>query len=185
MKIRESGMPEDSLWSSFFDPEQILMALDVNTNIELLADFGCGYGTFTIPAAKLIKGRISAFDLDIDFVKEAAEFDNIKNIDFICRDFISNGSGLNDESVDYVMLFNILHFENPQLIFKEVFRILKKNGKVGIIHWRTDIETPRGPSMEIRPSPEFLINTSTESGFVMEKNILLEPYHYGILLKKS
>ena len=34
------------------------------------------------------------------------------------------------------------------------FRILKDDGIISIIHWRSDIQTPRGPSLDIRPKPQ-------------------------------
>ena len=33
-------------------------------------DFECGYGTFTIPASKLINGTIYAIDIEEEMVKE-------------------------------------------------------------------------------------------------------------------
>jgi len=69
-------------------------------------------------------------------------------------DFIADGSGCADASVDYVMLFNILHDERPKRILREAYRILTPGGRVGIIHWKYDSSTPRGPPMEIRPKPE-------------------------------
>ncbi len=44
-------------------------------------------------------------------------------------DFISKGTGLQNEEVDYVMLFNILHAEKSAAILDEAFRILKREGK--------------------------------------------------------
>ena len=58
MKIKESGMPSEKIWESFFDPVKIMNTLGLNKNIGDMAEFGCGYGTFTIPAAKMIKGKI-------------------------------------------------------------------------------------------------------------------------------
>lgn len=72
-------------------------------------EFGCGYGTFTIPAAKTIKGKIYALDIEPDMIqitKEEAEKNGLNNIQTVLCDFMAEGSGLPDGSVDYVMLFN-------------------------------------------------------------------------------
>jgi len=88
--------------------------------------------------------------------------------------------------VDYVMLFNILHAENPVNLLREAWRILAPGGHTGIIHWNYDPETPRGPPMAIRPRPENCLLWIKEAGFVIEKkHINLPPYHYGILARKK
>ncbi len=69
-------------------------------------------------------------------------------------DFIFEGSGLKDQSVNYAMLFNILHAEKPEGLLKEAYRILIPEGKLGVIHWNYDSKTPQGPLMAIRPRPE-------------------------------
>jgi hypothetical protein len=48
MKIRESGMPQEEEWTNFFTPAKILKMLGLDGSIVDVADFGCGYGTFTI-----------------------------------------------------------------------------------------------------------------------------------------
>lgn len=72
------------------------------------------------------------------------------------------------------------HFD----FLNEAYRILQKDGKAGIIHWRTDIITPRGPDMSIRPKSEQCIEWAKQAGFRIFQSLILEPYHYGIIIKK-
>jgi len=58
MRIKESGMPDENLWESFFEPEKILTTMQLNSSTRDTFEFGCGYGTFTIPVSKAIKGKI-------------------------------------------------------------------------------------------------------------------------------
>jgi ubiquinone/menaquinone biosynthesis C-methylase UbiE len=51
-------------------------------------------------------------------------------------------------------VFNILHAEKPEELLKESYRILKPDGKLSVIHWNYDPETPRGPPITIRPRTE-------------------------------
>ena len=188
MKIRESGMPEREMWENFFDPKKILATLGIDKQTTDVAEFGCGYGTFTIPAAKIIKGEIYALDVEpamIRITSEAAEKQGLNNVQTVLCDFMANGSGLPDENVDYVMLFNILHLENPAVLLKEAYRILSKKGRLGIIHWNYDPTTPRGPSMDIRPKPEQCIQWARECGFAHSRQHDLKPYHYGIVVRKE
>lgn len=187
MKIRESGMPGENLWEDFFEPDKILATMELNYNVVNVADFGCGYGTFTIPASKVIKGTIYAIEIEdemINRVAERASKEKLNNVETMLCDFIYEGSGLENESVDYAMLFNILHAEKPGELLKEAYRILTPEGKLGIIHWNYDPETPRGPPMTMRPRPEQCVKWAVDVGFKFENGHNLKPYHYGLIFSK-
>lgn len=183
-------MPEEQIWSGFFGPPSILAKLGLTTACGDVVEFGCGYGTFTIPAARVIAGTLYAVDIDPEMIAatrtkvEAAGLDNVQ----VClRDFAAEGTGLPDASIDYVMLFNILHAESPAALLDEAYRLLGPGGKVGIIHWNYDSRTPRGPSMTIRPRPEQCQAWAKQAGFrPMPSGIIdLPPYHYGMVLQKK
>jgi SAM-dependent methyltransferase len=189
MKTRESGMPDEERWKSFFNPEYILAELGLDRSCRSAADFGCGYGLFTIAAAKQINGTVYAFDIEaamVDACKEKVRDAGIGNVVCQQRDFVKDGTGLKDDTVDFVMLFNILHAEDPVGLLREAYRILTPGGKVGAIHWNYDPSTPRGPSMEIRPHPEQCQTWIQNAGFELTQHwINLPPYHYGVVgLKK-
>ena len=187
MKIRESGMPDQVMWEGFFDVKSILSIMRIDHSVNDIADIGCGYGTFSIAAAKIVQGKVYAIDIDPAMIKEtkteAAKL-HLDNIETVLRDFADDGTGLKSESVDYVMLFNILHAEEPEKLLQEAYRILKPKGRLGIIHWRFDASTPRGPSIDIRPRPEQCITWAKNAGFNSPRQHALPPYHYGIVLEK-
>ena len=190
MKIRESGMPDEKYWESFFDVQNIFSKLQLDNSIIDVVEFGSGYGTFTIPASKIIKGDLHTLDIEpemISILKEKVGREKIPNIKIHQIDFVKEGTNLNDESVDYAMLFNILHAEDPVALLQEAYRILKREGKVGVIHWIYSKSTPRGPSLDIRPKPEQCVEWMKSAGFKIESGIISLPrYHYGILgIKKA
>ena len=116
MRVRESGMPPQDYWDSFFDMDKILDELLVDTSRRDVLEFGCGYGTFTLPTARRISGNVFALDLDPDMLEVTrlnAKEAGLDNIECHLRDFIVDGSGLADGSVDYAMLFNVLHVDDP------------------------------------------------------------------------
>ena len=190
MKIRESGMPDEPIWATFFDPPNILGNLGLTTSCGDVVEFGCGYGTFTTAAARIISGMVYAFDIDATMIERTisnTKNSGVDNVQTCLCDFVTEGTGLSDESIDYAMLFNILHTEEPSVLLKEACRILVPRGKVGIIHWNYDPATPRGPAMDIRPRPEQCITWAEQVGFrlVSPGIINLPPYHYGIVLQKD
>jgi SAM-dependent methyltransferase len=134
-----------------------------------------------------ISGTMYAMDIEPDLVSKVIEqgaVAQLANIEGITIDFVSDGTGLEDGSVDYVMLFNILHAEKPLSVLKEASRILRPNGKLGIIHWNYDSTTPRGPPMSIRPKPEECEEWAEKADFRLIKRCDLKPYHYGLLFAR-
>ncbi len=189
MKVRESGMPEENYWKTFFDPPYALSMLRLDSSCHDVLEVGCGYGTFTIPAAQVISGVIHAIDIEpamVQFTEENAAAAHLTNIRTAARDLVTEGSGLPAESLDYVMLFNILHAENPLHFLQEAYRVLQRGGRVGIMHWNYDASTPRGPSMTIRPRPEQCHAWAETVGFhpLIPGTIDLPPYHYGLVYVK-
>lgn len=190
MKTRESGMPEEEVWNQFFDAEAILRSLKLTPSCRDVVEFGCGYGTFTIPAARVVRGTVHALDIGPNMVtvtrsKTAAK--GLRNVRICLRDFVTDGTGLPPASVDYAMLFNILHAEQPERLLRESYRVLAPGGRLGIIHWNYDPSTPRGPSMEIRPRPEQCCDWAIKAGFrLLAPGIVnLPPYHYGMTLERQ
>ena len=189
MKGRESGMPDDSHWESFFNTRCILERLDCVGDCGDVVEFGCGYGTFTIPAGQMVKGRVLALDIEPDMVAETkrkAIEAGVANVFAEVRDFVADGCGMANESAGYAMLFNILHIEDPVKLIREARRVLMPGGLVGIIHWRTDIATPRGPSIDIRPSPEQCRSWAEEAGleFVRSESLCCCSWHWGLVMKR-
>ena len=182
-------MPPEEMWQTFFSPTETLQALGLRRDMADVVDFGCGYGTFTIAAAKITSGTVHEFDIESDMIaatREKAQRHDSPNIRCYQRDFVSYGTGLPDASVNYVMLYNILHAEDPQGLLSESFRILRRCGLLGIMHWNYDPKTPRGPPMDIRPKPEQCARWAEDAGFlIIEPLVDLPPYHYGLIAEKG
>lgn len=181
-------MPAENIWASFFNVGLILNELQINSDINDLVEVGCGYGTFTIPGAKRISGNLYAFDIEeemLDIVKQKLKKETLDNVILEQRDILKHTTGLADNSINYLMLFNILHHDSPGDFFNEAYRILKSHGKVGILHWRSDIPTPRGPDLTIRPTPDKILQRIDKQKFsLLKEPLVLEPYHYGMILSK-
>ena len=189
MKVRDSGMPDESMWEGFFDPEAILRTFEIDDGVTNLVEFGCGYGTFTLAAASLVAGTIFALDIEsemIALVREKCRRGRIVNIRPVVRDFVAQGSHLPDDSMDAALLFNILHHDEPVALMSEAWRVLKPGARLAVIHWNYDPSTPRGPSLEIRPRPEQCIAWGMQAGFVFDADSRYDfpPYHYGLSFVK-
>jgi SAM-dependent methyltransferase len=189
MKGRESGMPDESYWDTFFNPACMVAKLDCGGAGGDVVEFGCGYGTFTLPAAKRVAGRVLALDIEPALVaataaKAAAA--GLTNVTAEVRDFAAAGCGVPDGGAGYAMLFNILHLEDPVGLLREARRALAPGGTAGIVHWRTDVPTPRGPSMPIRPSAGRCRAWGEAAGleFVRYESLCCCSWHWGLVMRR-
>jgi len=189
MKVRDSGMPDEQMWSGFFDADFILRCFGLHLGVRDVVEFGCGYGTFTLAAARVAEGTVYALDIEpemVAVVQEKCNSAKIRNVQASVRDFVGQGTGLADNSADAALLFNILHHEQPVALMTEACRILRPGGVLAAIHWNHDPSTPRGPSLEIRPRPEQCLAWGVAAGFVCGAGNRFDfpPYHYGLLFNK-
>ncbi len=97
----------------------------------IVLDFGCGPGSFSIAAAEIVEksGIVYALDahpLAIEQVSRKASQRGLSNI----RTILSDGqTGLPDNYVDIVLLYDVFHsLIKPDLVLKELNRVLKKDG---------------------------------------------------------
>lgn len=190
MKGRESGMPDEAYWASFFGAElaiELMLGATVAGNV---IEFGCGYGSFTVPAARRTTGHVIALDIEpemVDCVRQKAVAFNLPNIQAEVRDFVAQGTGVDSGSQAHAMIFNLLHLEHPLALLREARRSLQEGGVLSVIHWRSDIPTPRGPSLAIRPSPEQCRDWMAEAGFHAIEFVDLNaccPFHFGLRAKR-
>lgn len=113
-----------------FRPEKEIKKLDLRRGQRVL-DYGCGIGSYTFPAAKLVgeKGKVYALDrqpLAIKRIEEKARREGLHNVDTILSD---EDTGLPDESVDVVLLYGVLpEIERKESLLRELYRVLKPGG---------------------------------------------------------
>jgi len=109
---------------------------------QTVLDFGCGSGTYTIPAAKIVgeQGRVYALDKDkeaLDELMQKAESAGARNIERM-QTSGKLGIELTDESVDVVLLFDVFHsYYFPQAsdrrrLLGEIYRIMKPSAFMSV-----------------------------------------------------
>jgi ubiquinone/menaquinone biosynthesis C-methylase UbiE len=113
------------------DPRRILDTAQLGEGMKV-ADYGCGPGSFAIPAAQIVGdgGRVYAIDihpLAISSVRERAAKKGLRNVEAILvRGY---DTGIEASSVDRVLLIDTIHrIEDTNALFREIRRILKPDG---------------------------------------------------------
>jgi SAM-dependent methyltransferase len=186
MKVRDSGMPEQSYWEGLFDVEGVLDGMEIDAGVTDAVELGCGYGTFTLPVAQRISGLLHAFDIEpemVELTRARAQASGIQNVRLALRDVIGEGIGLPPQSVDAVLLFNILHAENPIAMLRAAAEVARPGGRILALHWRSDVVTPRGPDLLIRPRPNQIVDWGASVGLQAERVQILPPWHFGVTLR--
>jgi len=102
---------------------------------DIVLDYGCGPGSFTIAAAETVgsSGKVYAADINslaIKKVKKAALKKGLNNIETILTD---GNTGLGDNSIDVVICFDTIHHvDDQESLLREFHRVLKPNSTLSL-----------------------------------------------------
>ena len=106
-------------------------------------DFGCGSGTYSIPAAKLVgkNGRIYSLDVSqgaLDRLSRKAEKEGLDNIVTL----LSSGNvdiPFDNEALNHVLLIDVLQeISDKETLLGEIHRILKPDGVMTVYPMHID-----------------------------------------------
>lgn len=175
---------------AFLKPEEVVDAWDIRPG-DKIADFGCGAGFFDVPLAKKAgsNGKVYAIDIRpeaLEAVRTKSKLFHIQNLDAIRADLeAKNGSGLRSESIDKIIISNILfQVDNKTALAAEACRILKPGGSVIFIEWN-ETENAVGPSLDNRVGKDEAKKIFEESGLSVSKEFGAGSHHYGFVFKKQ
>lgn len=160
---------------------------------QVVLDFGCGEGHYSIPASKLVgeEGKIYALDKDkqaLNSLVRQIKKNHIKNIKVIQAE---SKISLKDNCIDFILSYDVLHYvKNRKDIYAEFCRVLRPNGIFSLYpkHLENDY-----PLMELAHMKlEEMIDEVKQAGFSLQakffkKLIHDDSYNDGCILnfKKS
>jgi ubiquinone/menaquinone biosynthesis C-methylase UbiE len=152
---------------------------------------GCGTGIYAILGGEKVgkDGKVFAVDIQQDVlvnVRDKAKDAGLSNVETIWADIeTEKGTKLADEYVDGVLMSNILfQLEDKGAAIREVYRILKKGGRLMIIDW-TDSHGHLGPTPEHVFKQADAKQMLMDSGFVYGDEYDLGDHHYGLVFVKN
>jgi ubiquinone/menaquinone biosynthesis C-methylase UbiE len=168
---------------SLLDKQTILRELNILTGQTVL-DAGCGNGYMAKEFAKITEESGKVYALDPDEISINILKSEVQNtvIEAFVGD-ITKETELKDSSIDIIYLSTVIHgFSEKQMdgFLKEIKRILKPSGKLGILEINKN-DTPFGPPMGLRFSPEELIK---EINLNPTKTVKVGQYFYLQIFKK-
>jgi len=159
------------------DGEDFLKAVGVKEG-QIVLDFGCGEGHYSVPAAKVAgeKGRIYAVDKEKQALNQLAEVikkNNIENIEVIKRE---SKTSLENNCVDFILCYDVVHYlKDRGAIYHEFYRVLRPKGVLSLYpkHHKNDY-----PLMELAHMKlEDVIKEVEKAGFSLQDKFLKRLIH--------
>ena len=176
--------PERAEWQK---PDEVVAALGLEPGATV-ADVGAGTGYFTFRIAEQVgpAGRVFAVDLQqemLDALKERAAQTGAANVIPVLSGPVE--TGLDAASVDLVFAANVVHeYRDLGEALSEFSRVLKPGGRLAVVDWKPE-QTPAGPPLDHRLSPERILAAARAAGFSTADRLDLLPYHYFLFLNKA
>ena len=178
------------LGPTFLNPEHILKQAGLVSG-QWVADLGCGAGYFVLPAARLVgdEGRVYGVDVlktALSSVGSKARLFGLSNVHLVWANVEIYGAskGIQDESIDMVLMVQLLSQSKKRKdIFKEADRILKKDGQLVIIDWKSD-RSPFSPRQEEHVTVDEVKKLASDQYFKLAQEIKVSAYHFCLIFSK-
>lgn len=126
------------LWRGIYSRRNILRKWEQGNLVkegQTFLDYGCGTGSFTFPAARIVstKGKVYALDYfprQLEIVEKKSRKKGLTNIETILSD---SKTGLPDECIDVIWMCDVLHeVKERRAVLEELHRVLRKEGILAI-----------------------------------------------------
>ena len=118
---------------------------------DVVVDFGCGYGHYTIPCALVMNntGKVYAIDTggrELKWIAQKCEMFGVNNVETI-RTKGQLTLDMPDNSADFILLYDVLHHWESDAVakqaarvdfFQETRRVLKSNGILSTVNFESE-----------------------------------------------
>jgi ubiquinone/menaquinone biosynthesis C-methylase UbiE len=162
-------------------PSELVDKLAINPD-DVVVDFGCGPGYFTIELANRAK-KVVAVDLSPEMLKKAqnkAAKAGLKNIQLLQSNGIS--IQLEDASVNLILLVTVYHeVGESEAVLNEFHRVLKSEGRLAIVEVIKKGILPSAPVQ----NPKMLTSEIESANFKLQNLIPYKSYGVFLFTKKS
>ncbi len=116
---------------------------------QIVLDFGCGVGHYTVPAAFVVgsKGIVYAMDKEqqaLNELQRKAAANNLKNVKTIKTSSLTT-LDFESESINIVLSYDVLHYlrkNDRKKLYQEVQRVLKQDGLLSVYPKHTSEDDP-------------------------------------------
>ena len=159
-------------------PQELLINTARIANGNTCVDFGSGTGIFALPMAELVgaEGRVYAIDNSVEMLAHIRAKNPPTNLTLLHGN--AERTGLNSHIADICLLAFILHeIKEPSSLIAEASRLLKPDGRLVIVEWKAELDTP-GPPRRTRISKEQIVQLFRQNGLTLASYMDWSHNHY-------
>ncbi len=195
-RCSNTSMPDRDWWGSLWpEPADTLLQMGLRPGMAML-DVGCGYGLFTIPAARLVESRpVVGLDIDADVLELGRSLGSgLTNCSWVWGDLRQLRQTFTTP-FEMVFLHSTLHgIEDKVGLVREVHALLAPGGRFAVVNWLPIpreqtiwLGHPRVPKQEVRMGAEATVDLvlGAEPELRLERTVPLPPFHYGLIFTKD
>ncbi len=160
--------PERRQW---LPPDEVIRKIRLGPG-ETVADIGAGTGYFAFPFADVVGkgGRVFAVDVQRDMLthidRKLSERPGTTVIQPLEGE--AEKTSMPSGSCDIVFMANLWHeLDNYPAVLREARRLLRPGGRLAIVDWRSDLDSPPGPPVAHRVSLADVKSTIQDEGWAV------------------
>jgi ubiquinone/menaquinone biosynthesis C-methylase UbiE len=174
--------PDREAWQK---PDQVMDALHIAEGTTV-ADLGAGGGWFTVRLARRVgkQGRVFALDVQrlmIAAIERRVQREGLTNVVAVLSELDDPRLPAPTDAVLIVDAFP--EMDDPVAVLRNVARMLKPQGRIGIIDYREGEGGP-GPDPQDRVAPASVIATAAEAGLKLVDEHKFLRYQYFLIFGK-
>lgn len=167
-------------------------ALVPKKGVHMAVDLGCGAGAYALPLAKMLgpKAMVVGVDLWAEGLKllekKAAEegLVNIRTIHADIPDVPELGEGVADLVLMATVLHDLAKRKTDRAAMAEVSRLMSPGARLVVVEFKKE-QTPHGPPVTVRLSPEALKKTVPRRDFTFETMVDAGPELYAAVFVRK
>lgn len=178
---------EDPGRQEFLPNGRVLELLELSGS-ETVVDYGAGSGVLTVELARALpRGVVHAVEESPEMfglLEKRVSDSGLGNVHV--HEIRENRVPLQDGHADRVLAVNLLHEVVGEGALAEMRRLLKPDGLLLVVDWRSDVDREEGPPQHVTYDPDSARRTLEEAGFETATVSGSEfPYHLALLARPA